>query len=172
MIRIHVYACFNITETEKSSFWWNIHHWLHWKLSTWQLPVQLVMKISSKWHFCFSDYTCRCWWCYRHVCCCFVTIPSNWHIGYIFHCHWLNTLAYWDRDKMAAILQTASSNAFSWMKMYEFRENFHLNCFYEFKWQYSSIGFDNGLVPTRRQAFITTNGGLVNCRIYVSLPMN
>ena len=44
------------TETEKSSFWWNVHHWLHWKLSKWQLPVQPVMKISSKWrHFCFSE---------------------------------------------------------------------------------------------------------------------
>ena len=37
------------------SFWWNFHHWLHWKLSSWQLPVQPVMKISSKWqHFRFS----------------------------------------------------------------------------------------------------------------------
>ena len=44
------------TETEMSSFWWNFHHWLHWKLSKWQLPVQPVMKISSKWrHFRFSD---------------------------------------------------------------------------------------------------------------------
>ena len=24
------------TEKEKSSFWWNVHHWLHWKLSKWQ----------------------------------------------------------------------------------------------------------------------------------------
>ena len=45
-----------LTETEMSSFWWNFHHWLHWKLSKWQLPVQPVMKISSKWrHFRFSD---------------------------------------------------------------------------------------------------------------------
>ena len=50
------------TETEKSSFWWNVHHWLHWKLSKWQLPVQPVMKISSKWrHFCFSVITCPLW---------------------------------------------------------------------------------------------------------------
>ena len=35
------------TETEMSSFWWNFHHWLHWKLSKWQLLVQPVMKISS-----------------------------------------------------------------------------------------------------------------------------
>ena len=44
-----------LTETEMSSFWWNFHHWLHWKLSKWQLPVQPVIKISSKWrHFRFS----------------------------------------------------------------------------------------------------------------------
>ena len=23
-----------------ASFWWDFHHWLHWKLSKWQLPVQ------------------------------------------------------------------------------------------------------------------------------------
>ena len=44
------------TETEMSSFWRNFHHWLHRKLSKWQLSVQSVIKISSKWqHFRFSD---------------------------------------------------------------------------------------------------------------------
>ena len=48
-------AQFN-TETKMSSFWRNFNHWLHWKLSFWQLPVQPVMKISSKWrHFRFSE---------------------------------------------------------------------------------------------------------------------
>ena len=43
------------TETKMSSFWRNFNHCLHWKLSCWQLPVQPVMKISSKWrHFRFS----------------------------------------------------------------------------------------------------------------------
>ena len=43
------------TETKMSSFWRNFHHWLHWKLSFWQLSVQPMMKISSKWrHFRFS----------------------------------------------------------------------------------------------------------------------
>ena len=47
------------TETEMSSFWWNFHHWLHWKLSKWQLPVQPMIKISSKWrHFRFSVSAC------------------------------------------------------------------------------------------------------------------
>ena len=46
-----------ITETKMSSFWWNLHHWLHRKLSKWQLSVQPVMKLSSKWwHFRFSDH--------------------------------------------------------------------------------------------------------------------
>ena len=31
------------------------HHWLHWKLSFWQLTVQPMVNVSSKWrHFRFS----------------------------------------------------------------------------------------------------------------------
>ena len=49
------------TETKMSSFWWNFHHWLHWKLSKWQLPVQPVIKISSKWrHFRFRTLKRKC----------------------------------------------------------------------------------------------------------------
>ena len=45
-----------------SSFWRNFHHWLHWKLSFWQLSVQPVMKISSKWrHFRFSEWRKLTW---------------------------------------------------------------------------------------------------------------
>ena len=44
------------TETQMSSFWRNFHHWLHRKLSKWQLSVQSVIKISSKWQqFRFSE---------------------------------------------------------------------------------------------------------------------
>ena len=38
-------------------------------------------------------------------------------------------LSHWSRDKMAAIFQTTFSNAFSWIKMYEFRIRFHWNLF-------------------------------------------
>ena len=49
------WQCTN-TETQMSSFWRNFHHWLHRKLSKWQLSVQSVIKISSKWqHFRFSE---------------------------------------------------------------------------------------------------------------------
>ena len=51
----NMYSLILFTETKMSSFWRNFNHWLHWKLSFWQLPVQPVMKISSKWrHFRFS----------------------------------------------------------------------------------------------------------------------
>ena len=53
---------------------------------------------------------------------------------------------------MAAISQTMLSNAFSWMKMYEFRLRFHWSLFLGF--QYSSIGSDNSLALFRRQAII------------------
>ena len=38
-------------------------------------------------------------------------------------------LTHWGRDKMAAICQTTFSNAFPWMKMYEFRLKFHWSLF-------------------------------------------
>ena len=37
------------------------------------------------------------------------------------------SLTHWGRDKMAAVSQTTLSNAFSWMKMLEFRLRFHLS---------------------------------------------
>ena len=40
-----------------------------------------------------------------------------------------------------------------------FDENFIKICFLGSSKQYSSIGSDNGLVPTRRQAIIWTNDG-------------
>ena len=55
------------TETEMLSFWRNFHHWLHWKLSIWQLPVQPVVKVSSKWqHFRFSESPVMCKMCPSH----------------------------------------------------------------------------------------------------------
>ena len=38
-------------------------------------------------------------------------------------------LTHWGWDKMDAISQTTTSNAFSWMKMFEFRLNFHWSLF-------------------------------------------
>ena len=45
--------------------------------------------------------------------------------GNIIPAH-LNCLTHWGRDKMDDIFQTTFSNAFSWMKIYEFRLSFSL----------------------------------------------
>ena len=42
-------------------------------------------------------------------------------------------LTHWGRDKMDAILQTAFSNAFSWMKTHKFRLRFHWSLFLRFE---------------------------------------
>ena len=50
-------------------------------------------------------------------------------LWYILSSSWLLVhLTQWGRDKMAAVSQTMFSNAFSWMKMYEFRLNFSEVC--------------------------------------------
>ena len=54
-------------------------------------------------------------------------------------------LTHWGRDKMANIFRTTISNAFSWMKMFDFQLRFHWRLF--LRVQYSSIGSDNGLAP-------------------------
>ena len=45
-----VWECYTQTET---SFWRHFLHCLHRKLSYWQLTVEAVTKISSKWHSYF-----------------------------------------------------------------------------------------------------------------------
>ena len=82
--------------------------------------------------------------------------------------HWSNNLqrsrthgqwTHWSRDKMDAISQTTFSNAFYWMKFTNFEKYFTEVCSWGFNQQYSSIGSDNGLAPTRRQAIIWSRGG-------------
>ena len=69
-------------------------------------------------------------------------------------------LTHWGRGKMAAIFQTAYSNAFSLIKCINFDWYFTEVCSQGSSSQYSSIGSDNGLAPARRQAIIWTNDGL------------
>ena len=62
------------------SQWWKFHQnddifVSVWKLSKWQLPVQPVMKISSKWrHFRFSVHAPTT---HRHQTC---IEPTKWHV--------------------------------------------------------------------------------------------
>ena len=70
-------------------------------------------------------------------------------------------------DKMAAILQTLFSNAFSWMNFFYFDKNVIEMCS-----SASNIGLDNGLVPNKQRAIIWTNDGLFYWHINTSLSLN
>ena len=58
----------------------------------------------------------------------------------------INIWTHWGRDNMSAISQTTFSNAFIWMKMYEFLLNlkFYWSLFLRTQLTISSIGSDNG----------------------------
>ena len=58
-------------------------------------------------------------------------------------------------DKIAAVSQTAFSNAFSSMKQCEFWLKFHCNLFLRVQLTITQI--DNSLAPNRRQAFVWTH---------------
>ena len=95
--------------------------------------------------------------------------PSWCHMAPLGH----SKLTHWGRDKMAAISQTTLSIAFSWLKMLEFRLNFHWSLFLRVQlthWGWVThicvskliiTGSDNGLSPGRRQAIMWTNAGIL-----------
>ena len=51
----------------------------------------------------------------------------------------ISRLTHWCRDKVASISQTTLSNAFSWMKMFEFRLKFYWSLSLRSDWQYSTL---------------------------------
>ena len=63
--------------------------------------------------------------------------PLQWITDYIemgySYFHYIPILTQWGRDKVDAISQTTFSNAFSWMKMHEFRLRFHWSLILRFE---------------------------------------
>ena len=58
-----------------------------------------------------------------------LSLNPDWVLSYVFLLSIYQELTHWGRGQMAAIFQTTSSNAFSWMKIYEFRSRFHWSLF-------------------------------------------
>ena len=79
-------------------------------------------------------------------------------------------LTHWGQDKVAAIWRMTPSNAFSSMKMFELWIKFYQSLF--LRVQLVIIGSDNGLAPSRRQAIIWTNDGLIYWHKYASVSLN
>ena len=63
-------------------------------------------------------------------------------------------LTYLPLDKMATVSQRTFLNAILSMKIVAFGSKFHQNLFQRVQSAITSVGSDNGLAPTRRQAII------------------
>ena len=105
--------------------WGNTH------LSTRMWPIlccSVPIYIWNKIYMCIytSSQMYEDWICIR-------LWINKWHLISVFMLPlveiWDCVLTHWGRDKMDAILQTTLSNAFSWMKMLEFRLKFHWHLF-------------------------------------------
>ena len=71
--------------------------------------------------------------------------------------------------KWPPFCQTTISNAFSWMKWYNYDSTFTEICSHESNWQQSSICLDNGLALNRQDPIIWTNADPVHWPIYTTL---
>ena len=81
-------------------------------------------------------------------------------------------LTHWGRGKMAAVSQTMFSNAFSWMKMYEFRLKFHWIMFLMFQLTIFQHWFRYWLGAVQATSHYLNQCWLVYWRIYASLGLN
>ena len=89
-----------------------------------------------------------------------------WHVTFS------KILTHWSRDKMAAFSRRHFQIHFVEWKCSNCDKNFTEVCSQGSNWQYSSIGSDNGLVPSRRQSHYLNQWKLVYWRIYASLGLN
>ena len=90
-----------------------------------------------------------------------------WHIT-----HRIDYITHWGRDKMAAILQTTFSNAFSWMKMLEFRLIFHWSFFLRVQLTIFQHWFRYWLGAVQATSHYLNQCWLVYWRICASLGLN
>ena len=76
------------------------------------------------------------------------------------------------RDKMATIFQTTFSNAFSWMKIYQFRLRFHWGLFLGVQLTIFQHWFIQWLGAVKATSHYLNQWWLVYRRIYASLGLN
>ena len=106
---------------------------------------------------------------------------SNWSVGSHWTSHSMrrdqidqnsNSLTHWGRDKMAAISQTTLSNAFSWMKISEFRLKFHWRLFLMVQLTIFQHWFRWWLGADQATSHYLNQWWLDHWRIYASLGLN
>ena len=85
-----------------------------------------------------------------------------------YKCYLIST--YWGRDKITTNFPTTFSNAFSWMKMYEFRLKFHWSWF--LRVQLTILQFRKWLCAVQATSHYLKQWWLVYRRINASLGLN
>ena len=114
------------------------------------LPTELHSVCRSAWMWCENPYV-RC-----------VSI-STWYApihGIVSTILSKETrLTHWSRDKMASIFQTTFSNAFYWMKMYEFSLKFVR------KVRISNIPALFQIMAWRRYAYMRCSASMSQCHL-------
>ena len=104
-----------------------------------------------------------------------------WKWGELSHhwaCWWSCTrrsagiLTHWGRNKMAVVFQTTFSNAFCWMKMYEFRLTFHWILFPRVQLTIFQHWFRQWLGAGQATSHYLNQWWLVYWDIYASLGLN
>ena len=88
------------------------------------------------------------------------------------HLHPDSIISHWGWDKMAAISQTILSIAFSWIKMLEFRLNFHWSLFLRVQLTICQHWFRDWLGAVQVTCHYLNQWWLVYWSIYASLGLN
>ena len=100
-----------------------------------------------------------------------ICLHNSW-IFLWYRPHILFVLTHWGRDNMAAVSQTTLSNAFSWMKMLEFRLRFHWSLFLRVQLTIIQHWFRKWLGAGQATSHYLNQWWLVYWRIYASLGLN
>ena len=109
----------------------------------------------------------------RHHVICAIILTGDGIICWRIHAALgLNQLTHWGRDKMDAISHRTLSNAFSWMKMLEFRLNFHWSVFIRVKSIIFQHCFRWWLGADQATSHYLNQWWLDYRRIYASLGLN
>ena len=84
----------------------------------------------------------------------------------------ISSTSYWGGEKKTAMFRVTFSIQFScmkigivWFQLIRFGTNGS-------NWNKAGIGWDNGLVPSRRQVIFWVNVGIGNCRIFTFLSLD
>ena len=137
----------------------------------WNFPQNITRTLKNKVVYKFKIYNYLDWklrkrfWnvpCYCYYSCqlMFTSAQS------------VTTLTHWGRNKMAAVSQTALSNAFSWMIILEFRLRFHWSLFLRVQLTIIQHWFRWWLGAGQATSHYLNQWRFVYWRIYASVGLN